>query len=130
MSLLTRDQILTTEDLPFEDVEVPEWGGTVRVRTLTGTDRDQFEGSMRPDKKGAKPKADNVRAGLCAASIIDETGQRLFTPDDVSKLGMKSAKALDRVFDVAARLSGLSEDDVKEMSEDFDGAQSGDSPSD
>lgn len=129
MSLLTRDQILSADDLVTEDVECPEWGGSVRVRTLTGTARDQWEAALSPDKKGAKPKLENIRAGLCAASIIDESGQMVFTPADVAKLGMKSAKALDRIFDKARDLSGLSDDDVKEMAEDFDGAQPEPSPS-
>ena len=31
MKLLTGAAILAANDLPHEDVEVPEWGGTVRV---------------------------------------------------------------------------------------------------
>ena len=38
---LTRDQILATlnQPLPSEDVQVPEWGGTVRVKTLNLLER-------------------------------------------------------------------------------------------
>ena len=43
---LTRDAILQATDLTFEDVAVPEWGGVVRVRGLTGTERDAFEASV------------------------------------------------------------------------------------
>ena len=32
LNLLSRDAILQAQDLPHEDVEVPEWGGMVRVR--------------------------------------------------------------------------------------------------
>lgn len=34
MTILTKQAILTAQDLKTEDVAVPEWGGEVRVRTL------------------------------------------------------------------------------------------------
>lgn len=122
MTLLTRDAILTTNDLVTEDVECPEWGGTVRVRTLTGAERDKYETTM------ANPKADrtNIRASLAATTIVGEDGNPVFTSKDIAKLGRKSAKALDRIFDVAARLAGITADEVEqkakedERDEDFD----------
>ncbi len=44
--MLTREQILQSDDLPRETVQVPEWGGEVQVRTMTGTDRDAFVASL------------------------------------------------------------------------------------
>lgn len=116
MSLLTRDAILKATDLPHEDVDVPEWGGTVRVRTLTGAERDQFEASI-VELRGKKRKINtaNIRAKLVALSVVDEQGNRLFSDADVALLGKKSAAALDRVFAVAQRLSGVTEDDVEEL---------------
>jgi len=46
MGLLTRDAILEAQDLQHEEVYIPEWGGSVRVRTLTGAERDAFEQSI------------------------------------------------------------------------------------
>ena len=40
--MLTREQILQSDDLPRETVPVPEWGGSVRIRTLSGADRDGY----------------------------------------------------------------------------------------
>jgi len=114
--LLTREEILQAEDLPTEDVPVPEWGGTVRVRALKGYERDKFEDSVTDQEGGtARVIAENLRAKLVALSIVDEQGKRLFSEDDVRRLGGKSAKALDRVFSVAQRLSGISSDDVDEL---------------
>ena len=42
MSLLSAAEILAADDLPTEDVEVSEWNGTVRVRALTGAERDKL----------------------------------------------------------------------------------------
>ena len=46
MAYLTRDEILQAQDIQFEDVKVPEWNGTVRVRGLTGVERDALEASL------------------------------------------------------------------------------------
>ena len=46
MTLLSKTAILTANDLQTEDIEVPEWGGAVRVRNFTGRERDAFESSM------------------------------------------------------------------------------------
>jgi len=72
----------------------------------------------------------NVRARLCAISIVDETGKRMFSDEDVRALGRKSAAALDRVFAAAQRLSGLTDEDVEELAKNSDGGQSDDSGSD
>ena len=46
MNILSKDAILAADDLPRETVHVPEWGGDVYVRTMSGTDRDAFETSL------------------------------------------------------------------------------------
>lgn len=116
LMLLTRDQILDAKDITYEDVEVPEWGGTVRVQALSGAARDQFEAALVAGKgKNRSVKLDNVRAKMVAASIVDADGKRLFTDADVRKLGEKSAAALQRVYTVAQRLSGLTDDDAEEL---------------
>ena len=125
MSLLSKTAILAAQDLQTEDVEVPEWGGAVRVRSFTGRERDAFEASMvRGDGKDRKVDLTNMRARLVGLTVIDETGQRLFTDDEVDLLGAKSGAALDRVFAVAQKLNGLSGADVEELSKNSSGVPS------
>lgn len=124
--ILTKDQILQADDKRTERVEVPEWGGTVIVRTLTGTERDLFEESIlrdgRRDFKG-------IRAKLVALSVVGEDGVRLFTFKEADLLGEKSARALDRLFGVAQRLCGFTEKDMEGLAENLPGGQSDDSTS-
>lgn len=131
MEYLTRDVILQADDLLVEDVEVPEWGGVVRVRGLTGAERDDFEASV-VEQRGKKTRFNmqNFRAKLVVRAAINGDGQRLFTDKDAPLLGRKSAAALQRVFEVAQRLSGLSDQDVEELVGNFDEGQSDDSISD
>ncbi len=130
--LLSRENILDADDRKSEDVPVPEWGGTVRVRALSGTERDAYEAgivTLRGD--GSKQvNMKNLRGRLVALSVVDGEGNRLFTDEDAIALGDKSAAALERVFDVARKLSGLSEDDVEELAEGFASAPSDASTSD
>ena len=111
-----RDAILNATALPTEAVDVPEWGVTVHVRTLTAAERDAYQASLVKVKKdGSVERApDNASGRLAALAISDERGNRLFTDDDAADLGRKSAKALARVTEAAARLSGLT-DEAKEQ---------------
>ncbi|MGE5585722.1 MAG: hypothetical protein ACM309_09390 [Bacillota bacterium] len=116
MALLTKEAILQAQDLPTEDVEVREWGGTVRVRALTGAERDAFEqGVVETRGKSTRMNLRNIRAKLVALTVVDEDGKRVFTDEDAELLGRKSAAALNRVFEVAQRLSGLRPEDVEEL---------------
>jgi hypothetical protein len=131
---LSRDDILNASDIQTEEVAVPEWGAKkVLVRGLTGTERDAFEEASlhRYGKKGQNKEINlkDFRARLISWSIIDKESKRIFSDADVPALGRKSAAALQRVFDVASRLSGLSESDVDELVKNSPGGQSDDSGS-
>jgi hypothetical protein len=104
-----RDRILATEDLPRKSLPIPEWGLTVHVRTLTGRERDRFEGQQSRDPYG------DVRARLAVLALVDDQGQPLFTEADVPALSAKSSRALDRIFAVAVRLNGISKADLEEL---------------
>ena len=113
MALLNKAQILEADDILTEEVDVPEWGGAVMVKGIIAKDRDQWEVTIAEQKEKKRPI--DVRASLCAKSIVDEDGSRLFTDKEISILGQKSAVALERVFTVAMKLSGLSDNDVEEL---------------
>jgi len=124
--ILTKDQILQADDKHTQEVEVPEWGGRVIIKTLSGDERDQFEESIiRGDKRDFK----GIRAKLVALSAVDENGKRLFTFEEAKLLGEKSARALDRVFGAAQKLSGFTAKDMEELTENLSEGQSGDSTS-
>ena len=113
---LTKDQILQADDRKYQDVECPEWAGTVRVRSLSGMERDAFETSVLTGKgKNRDVNLRNLRAKLVALTVVDGIGEALFSEPDIKALGAKNAAALDRVFSVAQQLSGLREEDVEDL---------------
>lgn len=111
---LSREQILAVQDCKIEDVDIPEWGGIVRVKALSGTERDQLEAAII-GKSGEERNYSNLRARMVALSVVDESGDLIFDRKDIASLGAKNACALDRIFDVGQRLSGMTAKDVKEL---------------
>ena len=57
----------------------------------------------------------NARAKLVVRCAVDEQGRQIFGKEEYRKLGSKSAKALDRIYSVAKDLSGVSDDDIEEL---------------
>lgn len=120
MDDLTRDEILAIEDLPTERVEIPEWKGAVYMRTLSGKQRDEFT-QLATDRRSAKRfDIRGLKVRLVAMALCDKSGKLLFAGDgDESKLNAKAGAAIDRLFQIAQRLSGLSDDELEEMTADF-----------
>lgn len=130
MALLSAAQIEAVDDRTHEDVEVPEWGGTVRVVGLTGADRDAYEATFVDAKgKPAVQRLRNIRAKLVVKCLVDADGNRLFTDDKAKALGEKNGAVIDRLFDVARRLSGIGQDAVKEGKDSSENDQSDSSTS-
>lgn len=109
--LLSKTAILQASDLQHEDVNVPAWGGTVRVRAMTGLERDEFRTAIASEEGVPVGK---FAAALLAATLIDESGNRLFGVEDVEALQRKSARSLDAPAAVAMRLNGLGGQSVEE----------------
>ena len=127
---LTKAAILDADDLPRKRVDVPEWGGVVYVRSMTGAERDAFNAALI-DAGGDDGRVNfaNLRAGLVALTVVDENGARLFEDGDAEALDGKSFAALDRVASAAQRLNALSDDDVDALVKNSDAGPKGASSS-
>lgn len=131
MGFLSREQILEAEDREFGTVPCPEWGGEVRLRSITGTQRDSYEQSlMQSNGADRKMNLRNARVKLIVLCAVDETGRPLFTAEDVAQLGRKNAAPIDRLFDACRRLAGMSPEDVDKLTEDFGATPDADAISD
>ena len=117
MDFLTKEQILHAQDIEEKEVPVPEWGGKVLVRGLTGKQRDIFEKSLIEGKgKDRQVNLENARAKLVSLTVVDpKTKKPLFSQKDVELLGEKSGRAINRVYDVASELSGIGEAEIEEL---------------
>ena len=112
MSALDAAGILAAQDIITDEITVPEWGGRVYIRTMTGSERDTWEVYAQGQMTA---KTVTIRARLAAICLCDVSGKRLFTDADTAKLAEKSGAALDRVYEAAVRLNGLSADEIEKI---------------
>jgi len=127
MAILNRYEILSAQDLKRETVEVEEGGGAVIVRAMRAKERDEYEAGIINRKivaQGRRTQVEmefnddyfvNLKARLIVRCIIDENGERLFTNDDADWLGTKNAAAVNKVAEVAQRLSGITQEDMESL---------------
>lgn len=105
-----KERARAARDLRREAVDVPEWGGGVWVRMLSGLEVIRLQ-EWAQAQEAAVPDA--VRRGVAqlvrivVLCVVDETGAQAFDEADESWLVGKSQEVLQRVVDVALRLSRL-----------------------
>ncbi|MGW4030743.1 hypothetical protein ACWEFL_15725 [Streptomyces sp. NPDC004838] len=117
MALLTRAEIDAVDDRMWEDVPVPEWGGEVRVRGMSGTERNAYQASLVVIGSNGSVQRLNMAdqtAKLLSRCLVDGDDERLYSDKDVKALGAKNGAILERLSRVASRLSGLRKEDVAE----------------
>ena len=103
--MLTREQILNTRDLPTQRVPVPEWGegATLNVRQLTVAEVNELA-------KHQSDHPEKVFVYWIVATVVDDTGKRMFTPDDAEALERKSAQVIKRLAEAAIKLNTFDKD--------------------
>jgi len=122
--MLNKEQILAAKDIKSEVVKCPEWGGEVLVMGLTLAEKDKWQTSIIED---GKVNMEGATARLCALSMRDDDGGLMFADSDVIELSKKAATPLDRIFQVAQKLSGLGAGEVEEVVKNSEATQTEDS---
>jgi hypothetical protein len=125
--MLTRDQILAAADLPFEDVPVPEWGGTVRVQGLSLG--ELFAIDAGSSGKDGEIDVKKRSLALLRAALVDEAGAALFSESDLERLAGKSHLVLRRLLKIADGLNGTSAEAAEQLAKNSEGEEDGASPS-
>ena len=121
---LSKSSILAANDTKIsEEIKVPEWGGEVFVKTLSGTERDIFEDAYSQNKMKA------FRARFLVLTLCDDKGERLFGDNEVDALGKKSSVVINRLFDKAWAHNAFTSEAVDALGKDSPSDQSGDSTS-
>lgn len=128
--LLSKDEIFGMDDIPMEEVVVPEWKNRkVLICGLTAAGKNAYQASLVEIKgTSRKVRMENATAKLLVRTIVNRQRQPIFTETDIERLGSKSAAALERLATVANRLSGMDEKENAELVKNSEAAQSGDSP--
>lgn len=117
MELLTRAAIQNADDRAHLDLTIPAWGGTVRLRVLSGAEYEEFAQLCR-QRAAAGDGFDirGIRVRLIALCIVDEAGNRVFHDEDgVAELNTKSTATLEILWDECRKLNRMNDEDVEEM---------------
>lgn len=111
-----RELILSTEDIQSEVVTVPQWGNAkLEIRGMSGKERSRLM-QICVDPKTQEIDFSRLYPLIIVATAFDpETGEKVFSSDDIDALNEKSGAALEYVGKVAARLSGMDREDVEEL---------------
>lgn len=114
---LSKEAILSAKS-PAREIHVPEWGGSVLVKCLSGTEREAWERWLNEaqSQQGTKFVLYG-RAGLLVRCLVDESGARLFSDDDMAVLSNAdgSGPALDRLFDAAIEINRIGKHEIDEL---------------
>jgi hypothetical protein len=103
MALLGRDA-MTNVELPTVDVDVPEMGGTIRVRALNAGDMMAHYAAIDGKQDKLECRAE-ILARVVVLSVIDEDGERIFAADEWPTVIAWGNAALQRVAQAAMKLN-------------------------
>ena len=121
---LSKAKILAAKDVKLSDpVAVPEWGGDVYIKTLSGTERDAFEEAYAEQKMKA------FRVRFLVLTLADESGERLFAEGDIPALSDKSSIVINRLFEKAWSHNAFTNEAVEALGNGLPTDQSGSSTS-
>jgi hypothetical protein len=99
-------KILSSQDIESELVEVPQWGVTVLVKSMTAKDRSIMISNAL--ESSGDFNVQQVLPDLVLLCTYDpETGERVFQDSDRDALVSKSAAPIEAIANVAMRLSGM-----------------------
>ena len=123
--MLTKEQIFAARDLQTEDVDVAEWGGSVRISVMSGRTREALMDVLQ------EPQAiSRFQALVLASTIVGDDGAAVFSEGDIEQLRDKSPDVLVRLVDVAMRLNKIGAKATEDAEKNSVAASSGSSGSD
>lgn len=134
---MNRDEFLAFQDLVIEKVHIKEMNADFFVRSLNAGEKARWEFepiSVNNNGKGSsmqltKDRLVTARERLVEVATCNEDGSRYFKDGDAGAIGRKNANVVSTLYDVAARLSGITKEDLEEVVKNSEGAQAADSQS-
>ncbi len=121
MSQLSKEALVSAAaaaGMPREVVPVPEFGPGIELilQGMSGTERDAWEKSLVIGRgKRRDVNTENVRAKLVVRCLVDEHGSRIFSDGEAIVIGTWRVDVLNRLYEIAQRLNGVSDADVDEL---------------
>lgn len=105
--------ILDCDDVETAYVDVPQWKGRVKVKSLRGDQASALHAIGKDQKRNKE-----FLARLIVVGAIKEDGSPLFNKDMVEPLSKRSFAALNKIAGKILELSGMNEEQGKNLEKD------------
>ena len=114
-TILTPELLRTAPRPKPVDVPLPELGEGVVVPVWPMTAREWTQFQSEQQEPDGKPNANVkfVRKQLMLKYCRNDDGTPLFTMEDIAAIGQQRADVIERIVNVAQRLSGFSNADIE-----------------
>jgi hypothetical protein len=109
MTVLSRDKLLKVKaEVPTEKISVPELGGEVIIRGMTGKEQTIFNRSV-VKKGGDRNEVDDelFASKLIVQCLTDEKGERLLKEDEFAIVQGWPASVFQKLAQASLRVNGL-----------------------
>lgn len=118
---LTLEQIQSAPtDLVEEDLPIPEWGGTIRLRSLTAAQATAVK------QRGLAFKGEETKVAWEAMEVLQVAYglvEPKLTEDEIKKLRLsKSAAGFDRITTWIDQKSGIDKEELRKAQQEFQDA--------
>jgi hypothetical protein len=120
---LTADEVHAADDLACAELEVPEWGGWLRVRALS-LDAYLTIKESASELDGSENERD-LTTRMLAAGLVDGNGHPMFDQEGAARLLDKSATAVGKVMQAIAAVAGVTPEATLEAERTFRAGEGG-----
>lgn len=113
MGLLTREEVLAAKDRATEDIDVPEWGGAIRIAEFSAYTREAYAERVKGIEAGTVKVS--VLAFIVAQCAVDASMLPLFTEEDLKPLGEKHPAVIARLAERCLKLNKIGQEAKEEI---------------
>lgn len=111
--ILSKKDILSVDDREYVEMEVTEWGGSIRIYVMSLRERMVLEGLVGKKAEKKNVKADKTSSEqekimyLLRICLKDKDGSNMFDENEVSMLLDKDSKVVYRIFEKCISVNNL-----------------------
>jgi hypothetical protein len=120
---MNREEFFAFQDTVIVPVFVKEMNATLHVRSLSAGEKAEWEYvaiDVNNAKSGSsvtlgKDRMVTARERLVEIAACTADGIPLFQKGDAKRIGVKNANVVTTLYDAAAKLSGISKEDLEDL---------------
>lgn len=116
--ILSKSDILNANDREYTDMEIPEWGGSIRIYVMSLRERMVLEDLVGIKDNKTKSKAESTSSQqekimyLLRICLKDGKGNNMFNENEISELLDKDSKVIYRIFEKCIEVNNLGSSNV------------------